>query len=250
MAFALAMVGALVLAGMTWIPPLIGADSGVHVTRPGLLTVADLATGEVDFPDGASVSLYASGFRFSDAAGTLVDTVTRGSPVTVFTGDVTGTGGHRRENLTSVASNLHIEHRLSDDELARYTGYVYDDGETVRRPVTIDIAERNGRFRFIVAVHGVDAIVVHLRFDHNTVGYAPSVPDRSLSNRAWWIRNVWTASTPIFTTVRGVSVAFGPADVDRALDLREVGRTDIHIWAPRVEFALTRLRPPVADSEP
>lgn len=250
MAFALAMLGVVVLAGMTWIPPFLGKDSGVHVTRPGLLTVAELATGEVVFPDGASVSLSPSGFRFADAAGVLLDTVTRGSPVTVLTGDVTGGGGKRREVLASIAANVAIEHRLSDDELARYTGVVYNDDETVRRPLTIDVAEAAGRFRVIVHVPAVDAVVVHLRYDRNTVGYAPSVPDRNLATRAWWIRNAWPASTPIFTTMRGVSVAIGPADVDRALDLRELGRTDIHIWAARVELGLTRLRPPVADSEP
>lgn len=249
-AFALAMAGVLVLAGMTWIPPLLGKDSGVHVTRPGLLTVDEIATGEVDFPDGASITLSQQGFRLADAAGVLLDTVIQGSPVTAFTGTVTGSGGKRRENLTTVASNVRIEHRLSDDELARFTGYVYDDTERVKHALTIDIAEKDGRFRFIVVVKGVDAVVIHLRFDHDTVGYAPSVPDRNLVGRAWWVKNVWPASTPIFTTVRGVSVALGPATVDRALDLREPGRTDVHLWSDRVELGLTRLRPPVADSEP
>jgi len=78
-AFAVAMLAVLVLAGITWIPPLIGKDSGVNVTRPGLLTVDDAVTGTVDFPDGASVTLYASGLRLADAGGVLVDTVTRGA---------------------------------------------------------------------------------------------------------------------------------------------------------------------------
>jgi len=249
-AFALAMLAVLVLAGITWIPPLIGKDSGVNVTRPGLLTVDDAVTGTVDFPDGASVTLYASGLRLADAGGVLVDTVTRGAPVTAFTGDVTGTGGKRRENLTTAVGNVHLTKRLVTDDLVRYTGIVYDDDRRLERPLTIDIAEAYGRFRFIVVVKGADAVVIHLRHDAQTIGYAPTVPDTNLKNRAYWLRNLWPASTPVFTTVRGTSVAMGPADVNRALDLRETGRTDVHIWSGRAELGLTRLRPPVEDSEP
>lgn len=249
-AVALALAGVLVLAGISWIPPLIGTDSGVQVTRPGLLTVTAEADGEVVFADGASVTLYGSGFRLEDAGGVLVDSVTRGSPVTAVTGSVTGTGGKRREQRDTVASNTAIERRLTTETLVRYSGFVYDDDETIKRALTIDIAESGGRFRFIVAVEGADAVVIHLRHDADTRGYAPSLPERNLKGRAWWLRNVWPASTPIFTTYRGVSVAMAPASVHRALDLRELGRNDVHIWSDRVELGITRIAPPMEDSGP
>ncbi len=248
--FAVALLGVIVLAGITWIPPLLGKDSGVHVTRPGLLTVTPEADGEVILTEGASVTLYGSGFRLEDAGGVLLDTVTRGSPVSAFTGSVSGRGGQRREELTKVASNVAIARRLSTDTLARYTGYVYNDDETIKWPLTIDIAESKGRFRFIVNVDGADAVVIHLRHDADTRGYQPSVPDHNLAGRAWWLRNVWSASAPIFTTYRGVSVAMAPATVNRALDLRELGRNDVHLWSGRAELGVTRIAPPMQDSGP
>lgn len=246
--FAVAMLGVLLLAGITWIPPLLGKNSGVHATEPGLLTVDPAAQGQVIFQDGASVALYPSGFRFDDAAGALLYTVVKGSPVSALTGSVTGSGGNRREELTTVVSNAHIARLEQFDGLARYTGELYDDSEKLRRHLVIDIAESSGRFRFIVHVTGAQAIVIHLKNDPDTRGYTPSVPDRSLARRAWWIRNYWPASTTIFTTYRGASVALGPATVNRALDLREAGRTDVHIWAAQAEIGLTRVAPPVQDS--
>lgn len=249
-AFAVALTGVLVLAAISWIPPLVGKDSGVHVTRPGLLTVTEEADGEVLFADGASVTLHGSGFRLEDAGGVLVDSVTRGSPVSAFTGAVSGRGGQRHEDLGTVASNVAIERRLSTENMARYSGYVYNDDQTVRRALTIDVVESAGRFRFIVDVDAASAVVIHLRHDADTRGYEPSVPDRNLRGRAWWLRNVWPASAPVFTTFRGVSVAIAPADVPRALDLRELGRNDVHIWSGRAELGITRIAPPMQDSGP
>lgn len=71
-AFTLAVLGVLALAGMAWVPGLIGKDSGVHVTRPGLFTVEEAASGIATLTGGASVTLYDSGLRVSDRSGVLV----------------------------------------------------------------------------------------------------------------------------------------------------------------------------------
>ncbi|GAA1803511.1 hypothetical protein [Nostocoides veronense] len=236
-AFTLAVLGVLALAGMAWVPGLIGKDSGVHVTRPGLFTVEEAASGIATLTGGASVTLYDSGLRVSDRSGLLMNTVIRGAPISLLTGTVTGSGGKRVEHTTQVVSNVRIDAVATDAARARYTGAVYDEGGH-SWPLTLDISVAEDRVYVAANVPGADALVWHLNTDYDIRGYAPALPERNLKNRAWWLK----ASVPggDFTSMRGADIRIRPAEVPRAVDLRETGRIDVHVWSSQSSLLMTR----------
>lgn len=239
-AFALAMIGVLALAVQTFLPPLIGKDSGVHVTNPGLLTVADSATGIATLAGGHSVSLYASGFRITDPAGDLALTVVSGSPLSIVLGTVTGTGGRRIEHTDTIVSNVRIEAVATTANRARYTGKVYDADQAW--PLTIDVTSEGTNVSLAAHVPGVSALVWHLTSDYEVTGYTPGLDGRNLRRRAWWLGRLGETTT--FTSQRGADILVRPSDVVRALDLRETGRIDVHVWSDQSSLVLRRRAAP------
>ncbi|HRC40676.1 hypothetical protein [Nostocoides sp.] len=240
-AFTLALLGVLALAVQTWLPGLIGTDSGVHVTRPGLFTVSDAAAGIATLRGGASVVVYGSGIRVRDRDGVLLDTVPRGAPLSIVRGSVTGTGSRRIEHADSVVSNVRIDTLVTQQDRARMTGVVYD--KEVSWPMTLDISIAEDRITLAAHVPGVDALVWHLATDFDIRGYAPTLPERNLKTRAWWLKTSVPGGD--FTSARGADIRVRPADVLRALDIRETGRIDVHIWSAKGQLVISRRANPL-----
>lgn len=246
-AFWLAAAGVLALAVQTWLPGLIGKDSGVHVTRPSLLTVADDAKGLVPLGGGMEVSLYDSGLRVRDHDGVLLDTVIRGAPLSAATGSVTGSGGRRVEHVRELASIVTIETLRAGAGRASYAGEISDRSATW--PLSLDVTAEEGAVTIAAHVPGVDAIVWHLTTDYDVQGYGPGLPERNLRNRAWWLRPSEDRG-PAFTSMRGADIGIVPGDAQRALDLRETGRIDAHVWSDRSALIVTRRVPPPPRTAP
>ncbi|GAA1767786.1 hypothetical protein [Nostocoides vanveenii] len=239
-AFTLAVLGVLALAIQTFVPGLIGKDSGVHVTNPSLLTVADSATGIATLAGGHSVSLYASGLRITDTSGDLLLTVIKGSPISAVIGTVTGSGGRRVEHPETIVSNVRIDAVATTANRARYTGIVYD--ATHEMPLTIDVTSEGTDVSLAARVPGASALVWHLTSDYEVTGYTPGLDGRNLRRRAWWLGPLGERTT--FTSQRGADLTVRPTDVVRALDLRETGRIDVHVWSERSSLLLMRRAAP------
>src|SRR5690606_35629196 len=88
-------VAALGLTG--WLPTVLRTDIGLAKVDPGLLTVDESARGIATLGRGYTVAAYQSGFRVSASSGALIDTITRGSPVSAVIGELGERGGHPLE---------------------------------------------------------------------------------------------------------------------------------------------------------
>ncbi len=246
-ALVVSLLGALALGLTGWVPSLLGRDSGVQDVRPGLLTVEPDVKGVATVGSGRAASLYSSGLRLLDGDAILLQTVISGSLVSVVTGSVTGSGARRIEHVETVAPNLAVDDLALEPPAAVYSGAIGPEAPT--RPVRVTVRYEGDVVRLVVTAPGADAIVVHLLDEPLTVGQEPQLPAVNLQRKAWWLRSGASGSDPAFSTFLRTSVAVGPAGVDRAVDLRQRGRTDIHVWSDHAVLTVTsRPRDAVRDS--
>lgn len=235
------LTGAALIGVLTWVPPLIGRDSGVEPITPGLLTVEDGVGGVVTLGEGRAVSLGPSGMQITNGTDILYRTVRSGSPVSALRGEVDVDG--RREDVTRTFSDLTFTSVSITPGSARYLGVLEDGADRVRVELTVTF---DGRWvRVDVQAPGADALVLHGAEELGATGYEPVLPDRFLGGRAWWIPEGIGRATPALTTDRRTDQAIGPKGVLRAVDLRRRGHTDIHVWGSRLDVSVSsRARPP------
>lgn len=105
-------------------------------------------------------------------------------------------------------------------------------------PLTLDVSIAEDRLTLSASVPGATAIVWHLDTDYDIRGYAPTLPERNLKTRAWWLKTSVPGGD--FTSARGADIRVRPADVPRALDVRERGRIDVHIWSSKGQLVISR----------
>lgn len=235
-ALLISLAGAALVGALTWVPPLIGRDSGVEPVTPGLLTVAEQAQGVITLGDGRAVSLSPTGLEVTDGTDILYRTVRGGSPVsalvgTVDQGDDGSAGDDRRsprEQVDETLSDLTIERVGVSPGSARYTGTLASGERTF--PLVLTVTYDGSWVRLLVEVDGADAVVLHGAEELGAVGYPPVLPDRLLRGRAWWVDAGTRRDVPILTTERRTDQALGPEGVVRAVDLRRRGHTDLHAW--------------------
>ena len=240
------LTAALGLGLTSWVPKFLQRDIGVADVAPGLLEVAQNARGVQSLGAGLSVSLYDSGFRLARGSTVLADTVTRGAPVTAVLGSLDQVNGHFREDVTSTLMHVRIDNVRRIKDTVRYNGVVHDATRSL--PLRIDFQPIDGRIRMDAAVPGADAVAIHLDWRPATTGLAPSLPERNLRERAYWV-DPTVVEQPAFTWVLGTDVSIGPVQVPRAVDLRQDGRIAVHVWAPRAVVTVTDTpRDPVTDS--
>lgn len=240
------LTAALGLGLTSWVPKFLQRDIGVADVAPGLLEVAQNARGVQSLGAGLSVALYDSGFRLARGSTVLADTVTRGAPVTAVLGSLDEVNGHSREDVTSTLMHVRIDAVRRVKDTVRYNGVVHDATRSL--PLRIDFQPIDGRIRMDAAVPGADAVAIHLDWRPATTGLAPSLPERNLRERAYWV-DPTVVEQPAFTWVLGTDVSIGPVQVPRAVDLRQDGRIAVHVWAPRAVVTVTDTpRDPVTDS--
>lgn len=235
-ALVVSLVAALGLGLTSWVPRVLERDIGVADLAPGLLEVAQNARGVQSLGAGLSVALYDSGFRLARGSTVLADTVTRGAPVTAVMGSLGEVDGHPREHVTGTLMHVRIDAVRRVQDIVRYTGVVHDD--TTSKPLRIDFEPIDGQIRMDAAVPGADAVAIHLDWRPATVGIAPSLPERNLRQRAYWV-DPTVVEQPAFTWVLGTVVSIGPVRVPRAVDLRQDGRIAVHVWAARAVVSVT-----------
>jgi hypothetical protein len=73
-------------------------------------------------------------------------------------------------------------------------------------------------------------LVFHLDHEADTVGIRPALSPVNLRKRAKWIATGALDGASAYSTVLGTSIGAGPQAVARGVDLRQPGRTDVHIW--------------------
>lgn len=233
-----AAAAALGLSG--WLPVALRTDIGIMEVAPGLLTVAEPARGIATLGRGYTVAAYQSGFRVSAATGPLVDTITRGSPVSAVVGELGEREGHPVEEVEASLDHVRIEEVRIEPGRAAYLGEVYDDvdGERRRMPLRIVFLLTTGGVHVTAHVQGADAVVVHLDAMPATTGLPPALPDRNLRRKGWWVVSR-AGEQRAFSTARGTVVGIGPAVRARGLDLRPDGRLDVHVWSNRATLTLS-----------
>ncbi len=158
--------------GVTQYPRLREARDATDL-EPGLLQVADGATGEVALGEGVSVLLASGGLTISRRAAVVWRSVDRGALVTAGLGrlswrgaDAGGAGVLRaREQVTDVLSDVRITGRELDGDTVTYTGRVFDrdPAAATARDLTITITRRPSDSRVLmdVEVPGADVVAVH-----------------------------------------------------------------------------------------
>ncbi|KGN34440.1 hypothetical protein N802_13450 [Knoellia sinensis KCTC 19936] len=230
---------ALGLAG--WLPGVLRTDVGLVEVDPGLLTVAPEARGIATLGRGYTVAAYQSGFRVSAASGPLVDTITRGSPVSAVVGDLGERDEHPVENVHNSLDHVRIDEVRFEPGRAVYLGEVYDavGGRPTRgMPLRLTFLLTTAGVHVTAHAQGADAVVVHLDALPATTGLDPALPDRNLRKRGWWIAN-GAGEQRSFTSANRAVVGVGPAVQTRALDLRPDGRLDVHVWSNRATLTLS-----------
>ena len=218
-----------VLGLVTNLPGWLGQDEGMADVAPGLLLVDRQAQGVATLGGGVTAALYPSGLRISRGSDILVESVIRGSPVTALRGSVTGHGVETREDVIGSINNTRVRELLFLPGRATYLGEVFDGERSL--PLTIRIELAGPVIRIGVSVIGADGLVVHLDHRPATTGLHPALPTRNLRNRAAWITTATPTGAPAFTSVLGTDIGAGPRTVARGVDVRHLGRVDVHVWS-------------------
>lgn len=239
-ALVVSVTAALALGVSTWLPGVLRTDSGLVAVDPGLFTVDPGARGVATLGRGYTVGAHLSGFRISASSGTLVDTITRGSPVSAVVGDLGERDGHPIENVRATLDHVHIGEALIEPGRAAYTGEVYGDIDGSRRtmPLRLVFLLTTAGVHVTADIDGADAVILHLDSMAGTTGLPPSLPDRNLRKAGWWIAPR-AGEQQAITTARQTVAGVGPAIHTRGLDLRPDGRLDVHVWSNRATLTLS-----------
>lgn len=240
-ALLVSLTGALGIAVASWLPGLLGTDSGVDAVTPGLLTVESEAAGVITLGEGRSVSLDAGGLTISDGSDILFRTVRSGSLMSALTGELREDDPYR-EQVEQTLSNLTIRSVDVDPGSARYLGSV-SSGET-QMPVIITVTYAGDRVVLTAEADGADAVVLHGYQEPAARGLAPTLPDESLWRRAWWIDADVPGEQQVMTSGPHGALAIGPSGSVRAADLRQRGHTDLHAWAASLELTMAAAATP------
>ncbi len=239
-ALVVSLAAALALGVSTWLPVVLRTDTGLVAVEPGLLTVHPDARGIATLGRGYTVAAHQSGFRVSASTGPLIDTITRGSPVSAVIGEVSRADDHPHEEVEATLDHVRIDEVRIEPSRAAYLGEVYGevDGVERRMPLRLTFLLTTGGVFMSAQVQGADAVVVHLDAMPATTGLPPALPDHNLRKRGWWV--VTSAGEQrAFTSARRAVVGIGPAVRHRGLDLRPDGRLDVHVWSNRAALTLS-----------
>ncbi|MDN5716582.1 MAG: hypothetical protein L0G89_05030 [Janibacter sp.] len=236
----LSLAGALLLAGIIWVPPALGRDSGVRPIQPGLLVVAPEASGVVTLGAGRAAQLDGTGLRITNGGSLLFRTVRGGSPVSALVGEVDGSGTERSEQISQSLSNLEIERLAIESGEVTWSGHLTGDDRTM--PASITVRLEGARLMVTVRAKGADAVVVHSAQELGTRGRAPGLPDRLLRKRAWWVGDGPAPVADAYSTGLGVTMGLGPEGSHRGIDLRRMGHTDLHTWSSSATLTMTSYR--------
>ena len=224
-----ASLAALALLGLSArLPGWLGRDEGFDNVPPGLLTVAPDAKGVAILGGGVTVSMYSDGLRLYRGDELLAQTVIGGSLISAVVGSVDDSGRRPREHVRHHVDNVAIDHLVFLPGRATYLGRVYDGDHTF--PLTLRIELGGPVVRIGASVPGADALVFHLDREAATVGIRPVLSPVNLRRRAEWIAPGSLDGAAAYTTVLGTDIGAGPQAVARGVDLRQPGRTDVHIW--------------------
>lgn len=234
------LAAALALGASTWLPVVLRTDIGLVAVDPGLFTVDPGARGIATLGRGYTVAAYQSGFRVSASSGPLVDTITRGSPVSAVIGEVVRDEDHAREEVEATLDHVRIDEVRIEPGRAAYLGEVYGevDGEDRRMPLRLTFVLTTAGVFMSAHAQGADAVVVHLDAMPATTGLPPALPDQNLRKRGWWVVPA-AGEQRAFTSARRTVAGIGPAVRTRGLDLRPDGRLDVHVWSNRATLTLS-----------
>lgn len=239
-ALVVSVCAALALGLATWLPVVLRTDIGLVRVDPGLLTVDKDARGIATLGRGYTVAAYQSGFRVSASSGPLVDTITRGSPVSAVIGTLGEGKDHPIEHVEATLDHVRIDAVRIEPGRAAYDGEVYDtvDGEERTLPLRLVFLLTTAGVHVTAHVQGADAVVVHLDSMPATTGLGGALPDRNLRTKGWWVEDS-LGEQRAFTSARRAVVGIGPAIRTRAVDLRPDGRLDVHVWSNRATLTLS-----------
>ena len=239
-ALVVTVAAALALGLATWLPGVLRTDIGLVPVEPGLLTVDEGVRGIATLGRGYTVAAYQSGFRVSAASGPLVDTITRGSPVSAVIGDLSERDDHPIEHLEATFNHVLIDDVLIEPGRAAYSGEVYDvvDGQRRTMPLRVVFLLTTAGVHVTAYVQGADAVIIHLDAMAATTGFSPALPDHNLRKRGWWVASN-AGEQRAFTSARKAIVGIGPGVWTRGVDLRPDGRLDIHVWSNRATLTLS-----------
>lgn len=239
-ALVVSVTAALALGVSTWLPGVLRTDVGLVRVEPGLLTVDSEARGIATLGRGYTVGAYPSGFRVSAESGVLVDTITRGSPVSAVIGDLGERDGHPIEHVEAALDHVWIDDVRIEPGRAAYSGEVYGDvdGRRQSMPLRLVFLLTTAGVHVTAHVQGADAVVVHLDAMAATTGLPPALPGKNLRKDGWWIAPK-AGEQKAFTSARKTVAGVGPAIQTRGLDLRPDGRLDVHVWSNRATLTLS-----------
>lgn len=241
-AFVLSLSALAVLGLVTRLPGWVGADEGIENVEPGLLLVEERARGVATLGGGVTAAMYSSGLRISRGNDILLESVISGSLASAVFGSATGYGEDTSEQVEGQISNMRVRELLFLPGRATYLGEVFDEDRSL--PLTIRIELAGPVIRIGFSVIGADGLVVHLDHRPATIGIAPALPTRNLRNSAAWIRPATPAGGPAFTSILGTDIGVGPQTVARGVDVRHLGRVDVHVWSDAVMLTVSsRPRP-------
>lgn len=236
----LSLAGALVLAVIIWLPPALGRDSGLRQVQPGLLVVAPEASGVVTLGPGRAAQLDGSGLRVTNGESLLFRTVRGGSPLSALIGHVDGRDEDRAEQTASALSNLEVTKVSITPGEVVWSGHLAGDHQ--RLPASITVSLEGGSVLVTGTAKGADGLVVHSALELGTVGSAPRLPEQLLRKKAWWVAPRPDDVEASYATALGTAVLIGPADAPAGVDLRRMGHTDVHVWAPSATLSVTSYR--------
>lgn len=228
----LALVASLTALGLLGlsvrVPGWLGRDEGFANVPPGLLTVAPAAKGVATLGGGVTVSMYSDGMRLYRGDDLLAQSVIGGSLLSAVVGSVDGSGRRTREHVRHHVDNVTIDSLVFLPGRATYLGRVHDGNHSFALTLRVELG--GSVVRIGASVPGADALVFHLDREAATLGIPPALPDVNLRKHAHWIAPGTLDGAAAFSTVLGTDVGAGPQAVPRGVDLRQPGRTDVHIW--------------------
>src|SRR6476659_5705701 len=220
---------ALVALGLSRLAPALAQpDHGVVDIKPGLLSAHEPVRGVITLGQGLTVSMYSDGIRVQRQNATLFQTVRIAAPVTVGFGTVTRTRDGWQERVTGTVDHIRFTSVDFSRAGATFHGTAFDD--THAMPATISARRLGDKVELTFRIEGADLLVLHTWRHPGTRGLTPRLPATDLGGCFWKDTAATGPVEPALATGLG-SLAAIDSPAPTAIDLRQDGRGEIHVWS-------------------
>lgn len=213
-------------------PAWTAPETGITALEPVVLAPDRQVRDWVDLGHGVRTAVYLSGLRVEVGGTPVLKSTERAAPVAVLRGRADGSG----ERVMATTDEVRLTTRTRDGDAVTWGGTArLSDGTTT--PLELTVRATSTGFDVVAAASGpVDALVLGL--DPRFTDVAPP-GGAARAGGSWW-DDTGRFPLPGGWRLEVLPAGAAPAGRTLAVDRRNDGSTDLHVWARTVTLRLTR----------